>query len=43
MEDDFLAHCMILFIKRELDEKINLDSIIDEYMFQIFIVNDLNN
>ncbi|XP_022891793.1 uncharacterized protein LOC111406635 [Olea europaea var. sylvestris] len=31
MEDDFLADCMILFIKRKLAEKIYLDSIIDEY------------
>ncbi|XP_022852078.1 uncharacterized protein LOC111373745 [Olea europaea var. sylvestris] len=31
MEDDFLVDCMILFIVRELAEKIDLDSIIDEY------------
>ncbi|XP_022859955.1 uncharacterized protein LOC111380583 [Olea europaea var. sylvestris] len=31
MGDDFLADCMILFIERELVEKIDLDSIIDEY------------
>ncbi|XP_022856185.1 zinc finger MYM-type protein 1-like [Olea europaea var. sylvestris] len=31
MEDEFLADCMTLFIERELAQKIDIDSVIDEF------------
>ncbi|XP_038717249.1 zinc finger MYM-type protein 1-like [Tripterygium wilfordii] len=30
-DDEFLADCMVLYIKRELVEKVNLDSVIDDF------------
>ncbi|XP_038722047.1 uncharacterized protein LOC120014198 [Tripterygium wilfordii] len=31
MDDEFLADCMVLYIERELAEKVNLDSVIDDF------------
>ena len=31
MEEEFLAHFMMIYIERELAEDIELDSIIDEF------------
>ena len=29
IDDDFLAHCLILYIEREIAEKFDIDAIID--------------